>query len=520
MAWRLEPTSEGVDIVFDGWEKGIGADPFSGFQDMRQVNISGMPGVIQVGYPITTSTTSGGILGNPISRTTGFFPSYGVNPSYPGPAQKFAILDASGQVYESTSLSGTWTLLASGATSAGASATDAILYWKGFLFKFRNTFIDYWNGSTWTNGWQTTLTGTVQHYAISGVNGTLYFCNGSSVGSLTETNPGTFDPTLSGTFTFNASSFIIPGDTAQSLCQIGSNASNSTITIMVGGSQGYVFPFLTSGLSFQTPIFVGDNLFIKRLVSANQNFFIFTGGTTGRGRIYISNSVNASDFYTIPDSLTGYNDPYFRWGDAILWRNNLLFSFEADTNSGSPIVGMSDVWAIDLKTKVLRSVSNLSTSLGYGNAQVLIADQTNLGGAGFDYIVGWSDNGTTSNQIGRSSTASGIGTSVIKTDQIPVGTFYKKFTFRNAEIKLQTPLRSGESVVINGYSDNVLAGTTTTINTVGAISGVIDINSFSNSQWIQFQIQLTGNSELSGARLRELRIHCIPIVPHPPNPSE
>lgn len=521
--WRLEQTKTGTDIVIDGWEEGIAESSTQGIADMRQVNLVSFPGVVQVGYPITNSTTSGGTLDIPCSRATQFSS---------GSAVAYFILDAAGQVYRSTSLTGTWTFLSSSNSTTNSSANDAVAYWKGYLFKFRAGSIDYMAGGagSWTVGWNpadgtttasATITANSNHYAITPINDKLYFGNGNGVGSISEV--GTFDPTNTATYVFAGSptqpnAFQLPAnDFVQSLAALGAGTSNSTITILVGGSQNAIYPFLTSGTSFQTPIFIGDN-FIANMVSVNQSVFIFSGATwktgakSGRGRIYITNSVQAQEFFKIPDSITGFNDPYFQWGDAMFHRNSLIFGFDAVTNAGANMIGMADVWALDLDTKAFRSVSLLVTNAGYANATALIPDQSGNLVSGYSYIVGYSDgtNGASRN-IGRSSTNAGIGTSVIKTDQIPVGTFFDKYTFNQVEVKLQTPLQSGESVVVSGFSDTSGAGSTITINTVGAISGQ-GAATFEKSQWISFQLSTTGNSQSSGARVKEIRIHGQPIL--------
>lgn len=507
MAYRLEKTNIGVDIVFDGWENGIAQDPFSGIADMRQVNISTLPKTVQVGYGITVSTTSGGTLGKPISKATRFT-SY-LSYTGTGGALGYLILDDSGQVWESTTLTGTWTFLSNNNTTTNHNSNDAIWFWKGFLFKTRGVNIDYYNGTIWVNAWKTSLVSDTSHKAITPINDKVYFCNGTAVGSLTEITLNAFDPTNTATYTLNTATFQLPSyDIAQSIAQLGSGTSNSTITILVGGSQNIIYPFLTSGTSFQTPIYIAD-YFIKNMVSVNQSVYIFPGNVQGRGRIYISNSVQAQLFFKIPDSITGYDDPYYTWGDIIFHRNNLVFGFFANKNDGSgAIISMADVWALDLDSKAYRSISSLSTNAGYANATVLIPDQSNSAGSGFAYIVGYTDNNST-NAIGRSSTTSGVGISVIKTDQVPVGTYFNKYTFNSAEVKLQTPLASGESIDLIGYSDNVSAGTTFSLTTVGAISGQTSA-SFEGSQWLQFQLTLIGNSQTSGCRLKEIRVHGIP----------
>lgn len=497
MAWRFEQTKTGTDIVIDGWDKGIGASPTSGIQDLRSVNLVSMPGVVSVGYGITTNTISGATLGKPVSRAVAFSG---------GSATTYYVLDAGGQVFSASGVTGTWTFLSSNNSTSGSSDKDTIAYWKGYLFKFRNSSIDYWNGTTWATAWKSII-GGVTHYAITPINDKLYFCNGTTVGSITEI--GTFDPTSAGTYNFNTATFTLPSiDSAVSLAQLGTGTADSTITILVGGAQNVIYPFLSTATSFQTPIYIAD-YYIRRMVSVNQSVFIFPGNVQGRGRIYITNSTQAQEFFKIPDGLTGYNDVYYEWGDAIFHRGSLLFGFFANKNDGTGVVGgMADVWALDLNTKAYRSISTINTSSNYSNATVLISDQSNAAVSGMAYAVGWTDNAS-ANFLGNSSTTVGIGGATVKTDQIPLGTFFQRFNPRQIEVRLQAPLLSGESVQVIPIIDGASTGATFTINTVGAISGQAPAN-FQNAQWVQFQLTLTGNGQTSGCRVQEIRIHGVP----------
>lgn len=520
MAWRIEETKTGVDIVIDGFTEGIAPDALSGMADMRQVNIDNAKKYIFGGYDITNSTVSGATLGVPCSRST-MYTSYGVGgggASGSTGATRYAILDVGGQVFEASSFTGTWTFLSASNTTTSSSSKDSIAYWKGYLFKFRNDKIDYWDGSVWTSAWKT-ITGGVGHYSITPVNDKLYFCNGAYVGSISENTYGAFDPTSTATYTFNTTAFQLPGnDSAISLAALAAGSANSTITLLVGGVQNVLYPFSTTALSFNTPIYVGDN-YIKCMVGVNQNAFVFTGNVTGRGRIFITNSVQAQEYFKIPDQITSnlilggttmnYDSPYFSFGDAIYHRNNLLFSFGAAKNGdGASITGVADVWAINLETKAFRSVSSLnsvsSTSAAYAGA--LISDQTNNTASGFTYIAGYANTTAGTNFIGRSSSASGTSQGLMLTDQIPVGTFYNKNTFRQVEVILQTPLASGENVILFPIIDGVTAPGNIPFSTVGEISYASPVN-FQNAQTVQFRVSMTGNSQNSGVRVREIRIH-------------
>lgn len=505
MAYRIEKEQNGKNaIVIDGWEKGTAPDPYSGIGEMLSVDLE-TPGEVSVGYGITTSSTSGGTLGKPIARSTRYFPTY-VSQGIPtGAAQSYAMLDASGQVYESTSITGTWTFLSSSNSTVGSSNLDGIVYWLGYLFKFRNDKIDYWNGTTWSTGWKN-ITGGVQHFAYVASDNVLYFTNGNYLGSISAPTPASFDPTSSITYAFSITKLALPvTDISLSIGEVGGgNAPQSTL--LVGGSQNAVYPWDKISSSFGLPIYVADQ-YIKRIVSANQNAFIFPGNQGGRGRIYITNGSQAEVWYKIPDYIFGEQDPYYVWGDAIYHRNEIIFGFFPTENSGAGIIqNFYYVWAINLDTKVFRAISQLPVSATFvSNASCLIG-AANPNTKGFSYIVGWDNNGSAPG-IGYSGTTAGVGTGFLQTDLIPIGSFLQKQTYTQVEFKLRTPLQSGESIQITPIVDAsvgtnlVFAPTITT----GVISGYAPVT-FEKAQWLQLSVSLTGNSGTSGCRLKEIRI--------------
>lgn len=517
MAYRIEKEPNGGNvIIIDGWADGIAPDPYSGINRMLAVNLE-VPGEVSVGYPITASTTSGGTLGVPIADSTRYFPTYVTQGTGTGSAQSYAILDASGQVWEATTISGTWTFLSSSNSTTGSSNLDGIAYWNGYLFKFRNNAIDIWNGSSWYKvGWNPTTGGTggtpitagVQHFAYVATNNNLYFTNGNFIGRIFAANPAAFDPATPSTYDFNAQILGIPtADTAISLAEVGGGSTPQS-TLLIGGSFNAIYPWDKISTSFSLPIYVADG-YIKRMVSANQNAFIFPGNTGGRGRIYITNGSQAELYYKVPDYLFNVNDPYFEWGDAIFHRNNLIFGFFAIPNSQASPVLSSYIWALNLDTKAFRSISEISSPSGIASPGVLIA-AVNPSGPGFSYITGWSDGSGGSNRgIGYSGTAAGINALGfnIQTDKIPVGTFLQKFTPSQIEFKLRSPLQSGESITITPIVDDSVQTAITFSPTVttGSISGVGPIT-FTGSQWLQLQVAGIGNSASSGVRLYEIRI--------------
>ncbi len=504
MAYRLEKEANGdTAIVIDGWDKGIAKDPYSGIGKMLTADLS-TPGEISSGYTLTANTTSGGTLNWPIHRAV-------KAPS--GVATAYFILDVASQVWKATTYNGNFAFLNTGNVTTGATATNqGLVYWippsggNGWLFKFRNDKIDYLAAGTlgtWATGadWKT-ITASVNHFALASQDGVVYFCNGSGIGAIQEVEGQVFDPTNDATYEFTTRALGLPPyDTAQSIADQGDN-------ILIGGSLNALYPWDGESTGFGTPIFIGDT-FIDRLVTVNTNVYIFAGGATSRGRIFVSNGSQVNLFYKIPDYITGEQDPYFTWGDAIYHRNNLIFSFFMMKNGGGYITAdtsfqtTSQLWAIDLETNAFRSLSIIPSGTIIGRAGALFPSlQTS---PGFGYIVGSQDSqSTATGDISNSGTAVGTGRFNVVTDKIPVGTFLNKKTFSQVEFKLRTALTSGESITIIPYWDDV-AQDQLSNSTVGTISDMFPV-SYEKGQWLQFLIQGIGNNASSGVRLKEIRI--------------
>lgn len=490
MAWRLDAATG--DIVIDGWEKGIGPSPFDGLQDLRTVNIDSVPGQVTTGFILTANTVSGDTLGIPIMGATSYTS---------GQATAYLILDASGNIFKSTTQSGTFS--STSATTTSASANDGLVVWKGYVLHFRAGNIDYAtinSGGTvgsWTNAWQS-YTGSLPFSVLVGRDDVVYFTNGQYVGSIQENAGSTFDPATSSTFTYNTQALALPSfDIAVSLEEQGFN-------LLIGGAQDTIYVWDRNAPTFNDRIFLADR-YVRKMVKANTNVFIFTGNTTGRGRIYLTNGSQADLWYKFPDHISGYQEPYYKCYDAIYHRNKLIFGVEVNQNAdGSVITSPSyEVWAIDCTTKALRSLSEPPG--GAGTPRVLIPDTSNATQKGFAYIMAYSTGTGGTHGIASSQTAAGVGSAVIKSDKIPVGTFLKKRTFSQVEFKLTTSLASGESIIITPITDTGSQSPQTFTTADTGMSNYMRAD-FQKAQWLQIQASLTGNSVTSGCPLKEIRI--------------
>lgn len=513
MSYTFEKENNGEKaIVISGWNKGIAPDPYSGIGKMLTVDLS-TPGEVSSGYGLTLNTLGAGTLNTPIHRAM-----KQVN----GVATLYFILDAASQVWSSSTYNGTFSFLSTSNSTTGATAANqGLCYYvprsgiaNSYLFKFRNDSIDYlklgtgtwvvgWNPATGSAGSTGIITASVNHFAIEGQDSVLYFCNGAGIGSIFEQDGQIFDPTIPATYNFTTQAVPIAAyDTAQSIAEQGVN-------LLIGGSLNAIYPWDRVSPQPNYPIFIGDT-FIDRMVTVNTNVYIFPGGTTSRGRIYLTNGSQANLYFKIPDYITGVQDPYFVWGDAMFHRNSLIFGFFMKKNGGGYVTADTDfrstdqVWSIDLDTKVFQSISTLGAASVIGRASVLMPSlQTS---PGMSYIVGVDDSqSATSASIEYSGTAAGIGRYFVFTDLIPVGTLFDKRTFSQVEIKLRSPLESGESIVLSPIVDGVVGGALTPAIAVGALSAVFPVN-FQGAQWLSFNVFAIGNSTTSGVRLYEIRV--------------
>jgi len=595
MAYRIE----GRDIVIDGWEKGIAESPYAGIADMRNINISGVPGEASVNfkmvnnqesyaYPTTGTLTlnattdvftssnamaqyngraitvsdAGAGLGGLSASTTYYLrditsqssgklalsfggaavdltgnvtvnytavpmgvPMYGcVELRNTGASidAKYYFIDSNGRAWGTlSSYTSPWIFL--GNTTLTNASGNGIVAWKGNLFVFRGNKIDVWNTvtadtSTWTYGWQTLLTSATwsgSHMAYLAKNDdTVYYCDGSFIGSIRQIDGQSFDVTNGNTYKWNSTALALPtSDTANCIGEAGKN-------LLVGGVQNYVYPWDRISPTFNLPIILPEYN-TTRIVVANNIAYVFAGS---RGRIYRTNGTNIENYYSLPDFLSETNKPYFFWKDAIYHRNKIFFSFSLAENDGSAIATIGGVWSLSVETGAFVCENKLSYDTYAGFAGVLLPIFSGFTGttpgalAGEGYYAIWSDGASPTTHYGVDAPSNDANSNAtlysnyeayIDTDLIPVGQYLTKRTFENVEYKLARPLTTVEGVKIQYRTD--ISGTFVDLGettTAGAISELFTMN-FENVQWIQFRILLKAASTIAATsfvRLREVRL--------------
>lgn len=492
MAYRIE----GKDLVIDGWEKGIADSPFDGFADLSYGSIMNTPGEFAAQYPLTASTmvTTGG---SAVSIAEQIATEYSL-----GAVVRYYMVDSKGQVFNSTTSGNTVTWTYQAQVGAGISITGVtgIVVFKGYVLVFRGTAAYYSAvGATLSFTNWTGVIGAIsngKNYAIVGIDDAVYFCNGRSVGSILENAGSTFDPATASTFTFNGSALRIASpDLTTCLAELQTR-------LLVGGERNRIYSWDRVSTTYNNIVYLAER-YVRRIVSVNTNAYAFVGHPvipTGRGNIYVTNGTQVDPYKKVPDSLTNtlasdttglYQEPYWVFGDAMYHRNMLVFGAYAVNNiTGSVIENTGGVWAIDLVKGAFFRLSKLTTSAS-SLATALSSNYQGTTTNGLGYIAG--------NESTMNNTTAVIGQAASFTsDKIPIGTFLKKGTLNNIEVKLAGSIGS-QTVSLSWISDTDSGSIGTFTSADGGVGKPFPVP-FQASQWLQ----ISGTTTFTG--IREIRL--------------
>src|SRR5258707_1165664 len=116
MAYSIEDTDTGQDLVIEGWEKGIASSPYLGIANIRNLNTSYYPGAAYVNYrrqAVTeTATWYAGTHSTDVSNNTGW--EFSAPSSTPmgnavykavSPVGLIYVLDDQGDIWKQTAVS-------------------------------------------------------------------------------------------------------------------------------------------------------------------------------------------------------------------------------------------------------------------------------------------------------------------------------------------------------------------------------------------------------------------------------
>lgn len=405
--------------------------------------------------------------------------------------------------------------------STGTWHGNGIATYRGYLFVFRYSAggdIDYVNignllattapASAWAYAWQT-FTGAsgINQLPITGQDDTVYFGNSAWVGSFLQNAGQVFNPVTSATYTYNAKALsILSSDLVTCIGELGQ-------VLLIGGTKHFIYPWDRVSIGYNAPLVIPENM-TSRIVTANNNAYIFAGN---RGRIYITNGSGIDEFKKVPDYVSGTIQPYYIWGDAMYWHNQLVFTLgsyfaqvQGLKNDGTTaLITMNGVWEIDITSEALRCTTQLSFGTYAGFSPMLAANVSAFNPVGEGIFVGW-NNGSPGMDASVGTPFSG-GQTIIDSDMIPVGLLTTRYTPSQVEWKTSYPIGANgtsESISLSWRTDLSQGWTQSgsTTSTTGVISDLYPAG-FENAQWVQLRAILTSNATTpTYNRLKEFRI--------------
>lgn len=434
--------------------------------------------------------------------------------------------DSTIQVYRDPAMSLNNSITFTGTPVTGATSATLNANWPfvsgTYYILFSNPTADVLIG-TFTNGstsvtWQGQLTSDTS-IASQTVLGTLDISTGISGTQYFST----FYPTVSQAsptgayplYNVNKQYLSLPNwEITQTMTEIGT-------TLLIGCQGSVLYPWNQVANLPNNAIFLPESN-TQTILTVNQMAYIFAGN---KGNVYISDGSVASLVVKVPDYCAGipgnpetYIEPYFSWGDAMYLRGRVYFSILDQTSTKTGNCG--GVWSF-IPTQNFYIGQDIGLSLRlenqnsygtYNGAATVLIPRINQATISPNYFSAWYSDITTPTYGIDSTGAYPMGTAIVETEIIPVGTILgqQKKTFSSEEYKVSSPLMSGESIQLY-YRQNLTDAWASCGSVDGDssnLSGYFPVN-FQNNQWVQFRAELTSNgtSTFSGNRLTEIRLH-------------
>lgn len=369
-----------------------------------------------------------------------------------------------------------------------------------YLFVYRNAVIDVINvfGTTnvetpvWSSAWQSLNSGAGSgnnHHSIVGQDNIIYFTDDRYVGSIQEKPGSVFDPSNSGTYTFQNKALTLPlGSLTYWLEQLGINLLVSV------SNDSYVYPWDRSSVSYGLPLPIAD-FGINKMKNIGNVVYILAGT---HGNIYWTQGTYVKLLTTLPIYLT-YNatapvsNPV-TWGGIAAVLGKLFVGVGA-------LSGNSGVYSLNVTSGATGVTANALTIDNYPSTGA--ANVTALFAVNEFYDMGYSG-GADTMDTSRYVT---LGIVLYQSQFYRVGTKTTKQKFSQIEIQIangvtgsircsyRRDLSSAFTNIPDANGNTTTFVTDTSHTSYQLDCGIIDLEN------IQVQIELSGNIDLMEVRL-------------------
>jgi len=373
-----------AEILIKSPREGIAPSPLVGFGDVRNLDISSIPGIARLNNILAKKSVA------VVDAQVKWFVRDPVTS-----ANVYAI-DSNGVVYNSADSGATWAEL-----SDRGGQGQGMAIWRNYLFVAGDTAIDVYgpldSSPTWTTGWSgLTLTSDVLWHPmfVSKNDSKLYIGGGNIVSSIDQAT-GTFAPGTGSTYTATANALDLPSAyRIKCIEELGNN-------LMLGTWQGTnvydvrvadIFPWDRSAVSFGQPVVIPE-YGIHAMKNVGNSLIVLVGTT---GTIYRTDGVNATIIGKLPIDLSGGKYIEYYPGALTYYKNKIFFGVghTALTVGGvATTIGGMGVYSLQTTSKGnILNLEHLPSTLTDGSAASVkcsallpISDET--------LLVGWATSG-------------------------------------------------------------------------------------------------------------------------------
>lgn len=391
------------DLIIKTPQAGISSSPHFGNADIRNIDISSIPGTAQMNN-VADKKSSTTIDGQP----------YWIIQDPNTPAD-FYCLDAAGVLYKSDDWCVSWAEISDrGGTGQG------LAIWKDYVFVFEDTKIDVYGplsgAAAWTDNWATIGSATWHPTKVSQNDGNLYFGCGRYVGYISEESGQDFAPGTSATYdstlgTSASNSLDLPEDfEIKCMEELGNNLMLGTYRGSETNRTANIFSWDRSSVSFGQPI-ITEEYSIHAMKNINQQLYFLAGN---QGKVYKSNGVQTWAIAQIPDYITSLKDSALKLegypGAICKYKGKLYFGIGSDSavdgmgvysvqeTSGGTILNLehgisTGNWGASNKLQVsaLCPITDESISIGWIDNTTTGVDKTLVSGNKYAYGTDYSD---------------------------------------------------------------------------------------------------------------------------------
>ena len=425
-------------ILISAPRQGIAQSPHVGFSDIRNLDISSIPGIVKLNNIMVkkSATTVVGQINwfvrNPVT-----------------PAECYA-LDNGGKVYKSLNNGTTWALM-TGFTAGGHG--NGLAIFKSYLIVARDAFLDVCgDGSStgivnanWTNSWQAIDSDVLWHPMLISTNDNLLYGGADKyVFSLEENSGQTFAPGTSASFTFTQQALDLPSpQRIKCIEELGNNLMLGTWqgTAITDNRVGNIYPWDRSSVSFGQPIISSD--FGVHAMKNVGNLLVVLTGVSG-----VISRCDGSNLYPIgkiPTDLSGGKYLEFYPGAICQYKDRIFFGVG---NGGTTAIPNQGIYSL-LQTGQgnILNLEHLISTLNDGTLKSLKVSAL-LPITRDTLLAGWRDDTTYGIDL-SSATSFAYGTDYSGSFITPlytVGSALDEQKFKELEFQLARLLRTAEGI--------------------------------------------------------------------------